>query len=106
MTVKAAWATLLTKASYLPGLFVLHETLLQHKSKYPLVVMVTPQLEMEAREVVARRGLTIRNIDRLQPEDGVHSISELDARFGDTWTKLRCATWHTILCICSLTVSP
>lgn len=89
MSRNAAWTTLLTKSSYLPGLFVLHDTLLAVKTQYPLVVMVTPDLPQEARDVVRRRGLPIRDINRLQPADGVHSISELDARFGDTWTKLR-----------------
>lgn len=83
------WTTLLTKTSYLAGLLVLHDTLLAVKTKYPLVVMVTPTLPKEARDVLERRGLTMREINRLQPEAGVHIISASDARFDDTWTKLR-----------------
>lgn len=86
---KAAWTTLLTKSSYLPGILVFYESLLSVGSKYPLVVMVTPELPQDAREILKKRGLVLRDVERLQPEDGVHSISELDARFGDTWTKLR-----------------
>ena len=89
MSRKAAWATLLTKSSYLPGLLVLHDTLLSVNTQYPLVVMATPDLPQEARDIITKRGLTIREIKRLDPEDGVHTVSESDARFGDTWTKLR-----------------
>ncbi|KAH8100598.1 nucleotide-diphospho-sugar transferase [Cristinia sonorae] len=86
---RKVWTTLLTKASYLPGLFVLHETLLSVNSQYPLVVMTTPGLPQEARDVVERRGLTIREVNGLQPGEGVRTMPDLDVRFGDTWTKLR-----------------
>lgn len=89
MSPKAAWVTLLTKSSYLAGALVLHQSLVSVGTKYPLVVMATPQLPEDAREIVRKRGIIVRDIDQLQPEDGTHSLAKHDERFGDTWTKLR-----------------
>lgn len=89
MSPKAAWVTLLTKSSYLAGALVLHQGLVSVGTKYPLVVMVTPQLPEEAREIVRKRGLVVRGIDQLQPGEGAHTLAKHDERFGDTWTKLR-----------------
>ncbi|KAJ7225402.1 nucleotide-diphospho-sugar transferase [Mycena pura] len=88
MSLKAAYVTLLTKTSYLAGTLVLHEGLKDTRSKYPLVVMVTPELPRGCRDVLEKRGILIREIQFLQPEDGVHTLAA-DARFHDTWTKLR-----------------
>ncbi|CCM00892.1 uncharacterized protein FIBRA_02938 [Fibroporia radiculosa] len=89
MSRKAAYATLLTRASYLPGALVLHYCLISVGSKYPLVVMVTPSLPQDARDVLKKRGILIVDVDHLQPEKGTHKLEEHDLRFGDTWTKLR-----------------
>ncbi len=89
MPANAAWVTLLTKSSYLAGTLVLHQSFLSVGTKYPLVVLATPQLPQEAREIVKKRGIIIRDIDQLQPAEGTHTLAEHDARFGDTWTKLR-----------------
>ena len=89
MSARAAWVTLLTKSSYLAGTLVLQQSLLSVETKYPLVVLATPQLSQEAREIVKKRGILIRDIDQLQPATGSHTLAEHDARFGDTWTKLR-----------------
>ncbi|OBZ79556.1 Galactinol synthase 1 [Grifola frondosa] len=89
MAHKAAYVTLLTKSAYLPGVLVLHHSLVSVRSQYPLVVIATPTLPQDAREVVSKRGIAIREVDQLQPEDGVHNLSAHDSRFADTWTKLR-----------------
>ncbi|KAJ7181785.1 nucleotide-diphospho-sugar transferase [Mycena crocata] len=89
MTRNAAYVTLLTKVSYLAGTLVLDDGLRDAQSKYPLVVMVTPELPQEGRDVLKKRGIPIRDIQSLQPEEGVHNLSPADARFHDTWTKLR-----------------
>ncbi|OCH96552.1 nucleotide-diphospho-sugar transferase [Obba rivulosa] len=89
MTHSVAYVTLLTKASYLPGALVLHQSLLSVGSRYPLVIMVTPSLPPDVREVVKRRGIAMREIERLMPEEGIHQLSQHDGRFQDTWTKLR-----------------
>ncbi|PCH33510.1 glycosyltransferase family 8 protein [Wolfiporia cocos MD-104 SS10] len=89
MSRKAAYVTLLTKAAYLPGALVLHFCLVSVGSRYPLVVMVTPGLSQDVRGVLARRNIIMREVDHLLPEEGTHKLSAHDARFQDTWTKLR-----------------
>ncbi|KAJ7631088.1 nucleotide-diphospho-sugar transferase [Roridomyces roridus] len=89
MFPNAAYVTLLTQNSYLAGALVLHHGLKTVQSKYPLVVLVTPQLSQEARDVLVKQGIQMREILSLQPREGVHNLSEADARFKDTWTKLR-----------------
>ncbi|KAJ7103403.1 nucleotide-diphospho-sugar transferase [Mycena belliarum] len=89
MSLKAAYVTLLTRVSYLAGTLVLDESLKETKSKYPLVVMVTPELPQEAQDVLVKRGIPTRDILSLRPEEGVHDLAAADARFADTWTKLR-----------------
>ncbi|RPD81843.1 nucleotide-diphospho-sugar transferase [Lentinus tigrinus ALCF2SS1-7] len=86
---RRAYVTLLTAPGYLPGVLVLHDCLVSIGSQYPLVVMATPSLSPEARAVVAKRGILIRDIDHLYPEDGKHVLADHDARFRDTWTKLK-----------------
>ncbi|KAI0785979.1 nucleotide-diphospho-sugar transferase [Abortiporus biennis] len=85
----AAYVTLLTKPSYLAATLVLHSTLVSVGSKYPLVVMVTPQLAEESRRILSKRGIVIRDVESLKPAEGVHNLVEHDQRFADTWTKLR-----------------
>ncbi|KAJ7070910.1 glycosyltransferase family 8 protein [Mycena amicta] len=82
-----AFVTLLTQQSYLAGTLVLDEGLRESASKYPLVVMVTPDLPQAARHVLEKRGIPVRDIKPLRPEDGVNTL--VDARFHETWTKLR-----------------
>ncbi|KIO31875.1 glycosyltransferase family 8 protein [Tulasnella calospora MUT 4182] len=86
---KAAWVVLITNPSYLPGLFVLHHSLRSVGTRYPLVVIATPQLSAVARAIIARRGIPIRDVQSLRPRPGVHQLAEHDRRFEDTWTKLR-----------------
>jgi hypothetical protein len=90
MIRNAAYATLLTKSAYLPGTLVLELTLRMVGSQYPLVVMVTPALPKEARDVLKSRKIKIIDVEGLQPKEGVHSLAVRDRRFMDTWTKLRC----------------
>jgi hypothetical protein len=89
MGKKAAYVTLLTKTSYLPGVLVLEYTLRSVGSEYPLVVMATPSLLQEDRDILARRGIAVIDIQSLKPPEGLHELSAHDARFADTWTKLR-----------------
>ncbi|TFK30558.1 glycosyl transferase [Coprinopsis marcescibilis] len=83
---KLAYATLLTKNEYLPGVLVLNNSLQSVKSRYPLVVMATPNLPQEARNILRLEGIPIREVEYLQPKDV--ELAELDKRFADTWTKL------------------
>ncbi|KAJ7235889.1 hypothetical protein B0H12DRAFT_1141005 [Mycena haematopus] len=89
MPLNAAYVTLLTKVSYIAGTLVLDHGLKETQSKYPLVVMVTPELGQESRDILKRHGIPMREIQPLKPEEGVHSLAAADERFRDTWTKLR-----------------
>lgn len=89
---RKAFVTLLTAPGYLPGVLVLHYCLVRVGSQYPLVVMATPSLSPEARAVVAKRGIVIRDIDHLYPTEGTHQLADHDVRFRDTWTKLKYVT--------------
>ena len=89
MSRKGAYVTLLTSPNYLPGVLVLHACLVAVAAKFPLVVMATPSLAQEFRDILLRRGITIRDVDHLRPEEGTHKLEEHDNRFADTWTKLR-----------------
>jgi len=90
MARRVAYVTLLTRTSYLPGVLVLDHTLRLVHSAFPLIVMATPTLPEDALGVLKRRGISIRSISSLHPPEGLHSLSPQDARFADTWTKLRC----------------
>jgi hypothetical protein len=91
MPSKAAYVTLLTSISYLPGVLVLNQSLRRVKSKYRLVVMVTPSLPDSARKVLSRQRIGITEVETLRPPEGKHNLHAHDSRFADTWTKLRCA---------------
>jgi inositol 3-alpha-galactosyltransferase len=88
------WVTLVTKASYLPGVIILAHTLDQHQSLYPLVVQYTDSLGDEAISALQDEAT---NHGRIQPEkvslllprkdqENTGSVAE---RFKDTFTKLR-----------------
>lgn len=84
----AAYATLLTNTSYLPGVLILDHSLRQVQSKYPLVVMITPSLPQTAVDVLHKREITTILVQSLVPDQGRFNIAA-DERFADTWTKLR-----------------
>ncbi|KDQ63617.1 glycosyltransferase family 8 protein [Jaapia argillacea MUCL 33604] len=89
MHLQAAYVTLLTSTSYLPGTLVLDYSLKSVDSKFPLVVMVTPDVPSETIEVLRKRGIAVKEVNKLEPGAGSHALSSNDARFTDTWTKLR-----------------
>ncbi|KAI0068396.1 nucleotide-diphospho-sugar transferase [Artomyces pyxidatus] len=89
MSVNAAFVTLLTKDAYLPGALVVDACMKAVGSKYPFVVLATPTLSQEVRDVLKRRNVPIREIQGLYPQEGAHSLAAHDERFADTWTKLR-----------------
>lgn len=86
---RRTYATLLTQASYLPGVLVLEHGLRAVQSAYPLVVMITPALPENILQVLHNRGLRTYKVDHLAPEEGRFELAVHDSRFADTWTKLR-----------------
>ncbi|KAK2461820.1 hypothetical protein APHAL10511_006283 [Amanita phalloides] len=86
---KAAYVTLLTRETYLAGALVLNHGLRAVKSKYALVAMITPSLPADARIILLKHSIHLREIEPLKPGASKHSLDPYDTRFEDTWTKLR-----------------
>ncbi|KAG7099334.1 hypothetical protein E1B28_001191 [Marasmius oreades] len=87
--IRAAYVTLLTKIDYLAGVLVLHQSLEAVASRYPLVVMVTPTVTEEVRKILLKQGIKLFDVEHLIPKESRHTLAAIDARFSDTWTKLR-----------------
>lgn len=83
---QGAWVTLLTKQSYLPGLIILHDSLKKVETKFPLLVLYTSSLELQALQTMQKLGIEHKFVEYLNPPSGISHIAE---RFVDTWTKLR-----------------
>lgn len=87
-----AWATLVTRSSYLAGVIILAYTLRKHHSSYPLVVLYTDALPRSSIEVLEKEAKNLniipRRTDALLPKENVH-VQLIAERFADTWTKLR-----------------
>ncbi|APA08201.1 hypothetical protein sscle_03g029710 [Sclerotinia sclerotiorum 1980 UF-70] len=91
--LKAAYATLITTLSYLPGALLLAYTLQKQGSQYPLILMYTglpantiALLKREAQHSnIILHETTLLN---LSPNAGVA------ARFADTWTKLQVFSFY------------
>ena len=93
MPARRAWVTLLTQASYLPGVITLAYTLSLHRSAYPLVVLTTPAVPRSCMRALAlereyKPSLLIRPIKPLLLPSN-QKTKLIDSRFEDTWTKLR-----------------
>lgn len=80
-----AWVVLLTSPWYLPGVMVLAYSLRKVRSKYPLIVAVTPSLPKETINALVEFGLKTRPVESLRPRTEVPVVAH---RFEDTWTKL------------------
>ncbi|KAI4251496.1 MAG: hypothetical protein LQ352_004809 [Teloschistes flavicans] len=90
---RRAWITLLTRSSYLPGVIALAYSLAVHKTKHPLIVLVTPsvpELSLRALDLESKHNhlLNVQPIEPLLPPEG-QKTSSVASRFEDTWTKLR-----------------
>ena len=93
-TEKWCWVTLVTKPSYLPGVFILAYTLDQHKSKHPLVVQYTDSLGDDAitalQEEANKYGrMQPERVTLLLPRKDQENTGSVAERFKDTFTKLR-----------------
>ena len=90
---RRAWVTLLTRASYLPGIITLAYTLSLHDSAYPLIVLTTPSVPescMRALELESKHchSLLIQPTQPLLLPNN-QKTTLIASRFEDTWTKLR-----------------
>ncbi len=86
-----AWITLLTQPDYLLGVKTLHQSLRDTQTRYPLVVMVTQNIDQATRSALADAGCLVRDVAPLAPTAGVVE-NYAHAHFAEVWTKL-CA-WN------------
>lgn len=88
MTFKAAWAVALTSTDkYVNGIIVLASAFKQLQSKYPLVVLYTPQaVAQQVIDKLADLGCDMIPIEPILPKVNMKFITE---RYSQTWTKLR-----------------
>jgi hypothetical protein len=70
----AAWVVLLTNDDYLAGLLVLHRSLQEHGTAYPLVVQTLPRVTVQARAVIEAAGMRIIDVEAILPV-GLDSLS-------------------------------
>lgn len=85
-----AWVTLLTQPDYMVGVRALHASLRACHSRYPLVVMVTGNIDNAQRQQLEQEGCLLRAVDPLHPDPKLIN-SYANARFSEVWTKL--AVW-------------
>lgn len=87
-----AYATLITRSSYLAGVVILADSLRKQGSQYPLVVLYTSNLNVDAVRALkleARSSnIILQQCDHLLPPKGTE-VTLIAERFADTWTKLR-----------------
>jgi alpha-N-acetylglucosamine transferase len=86
-----AWVTLLTAPSYVVGVRTLRASLERSGSPYPLVVLVTDDIDAADREVLQDDGCVLHDVSPLRPASGL-ADSYANARFAQVWTKL--AAWQ------------
>ena len=83
-----AWVTLLSNRAYLHGVVALKNSIVSTRSKYPLVVMVTPDLDSLSRRLLMSNGCIVHEVDPvLAPPD--LSTSYASPQFSEVWTKLQ-----------------
>ena len=96
-----AWVTLLTDAGYVPGVRALRASLARVGSAYPLVVMVTPDVEPADRALLAGDGCVVHEIEPLRPPSGL-TDAYANARFAQVWSKLavwRLTVFERVVCL-------
>jgi hypothetical protein len=81
-----SWVTLLTRASYLPGVLLLHYSLQRVKSAYPLVVLVTDSLEPSAIDALRALEVTVVLVEPLLPLVPVNIVAERSGLKPDPYT--------------------
>ncbi|OTB06745.1 glycosyltransferase family 8 protein, partial [Hypoxylon sp. CI-4A] len=100
-----AYATLITRASYLAGVVILADTLKKNNSKYPLVVLYPSSLSsttIQALELESSKSnLLLRQCDLLLPRENFKA-NLIAERFEDTWTKLRVFELYEYDAVCYL----
>ncbi|KAL4989719.1 nucleotide-diphospho-sugar transferase [Aspergillus falconensis] len=83
---KKVWTTLITDASYIPGLLTLEFSLRRCESKYPLVALYTDSFPASGHAALDARGIAKKHVPYLLPS--IPKDYTNDMRFYDCWSKL------------------
>lgn len=94
MLKNKAYVTLVTRPSYLPGLFVLAFSLQRSGSQHPLIALFTKGLGENGIRLLKAESkcnslLRPLQVDPLHPSPGQENTGSVAERFKDTFTKLR-----------------
>ncbi len=85
-----AWVTLLTRPFYLPGVKTLQRSLLKSNSRWPLVVMVTNDVNEDTRQQLRDIECQLYEITPIGPDPSLaHNYTF--AHYSEVWNKL--AVW-------------
>ncbi|KAI8058004.1 nucleotide-diphospho-sugar transferase [Syncephalis plumigaleata] len=89
--LKCAWATLLTRDTYLDGTRVLYRSLQDSSTRYPLVVLYTDTLSQASVDCLRRDGAPVKRIELITDNDMPLPKADdyLWSHYQDIWTKLR-----------------
>lgn len=90
MSTAFAWVTLLTQPDYLPGVEVLQRSLRASGSPWPLVVMVTENIDAITRQHLWAQECEVYDVPVIGPDPAL-ADRYANARFADVWSKL--AVW-------------
>ncbi|KAJ1626429.1 nucleotide-diphospho-sugar transferase [Pavlovales sp. CCMP2436] len=99
---RRAWVTLLSTDSYLRGVQCLARALRAHRSRYPLVVMVTGSVgEDSCAALRAESNCTLRVVEYIRVPSEARARYAC-AHFADCWTKLSAWAWVEYEQLCYL----
>jgi hypothetical protein len=94
-----AWVTLLSDASYYPGVQALHSSLQVSDTDYPLVVMITASVAADTRAKLTALGsdtCIVREVEPLPLPCGTGGQPRYAcAHFADCWLKLHMWEWES-----------
>ncbi|KAH8920643.1 glycosyltransferase family 8 protein [Atractiella rhizophila] len=101
---QSVWAVLVTQESYIPGVLVLHHSLKEQKTVYPLVVHALAKLPQKARDVLQIAGIEVIDEEPVLPGGkNAHKINNLfRPRFADAYSKLKQVSWDQYARVVSL----
>ena len=85
--IMMAWVTLLTQPNYVAGVRTLRASLESSGSVYPLVVLVTDEINAQDRQLLQEEGCLLRSVEPLSPGNDLQDSYAI-ARFAEVWTKL------------------
>ena len=68
---KYSYVTLLTNNSYIPGVVLLKESLRRVRSKYPLLCLITEDVDQKGKELLTNLKINFRKIDKIKTPDNI-----------------------------------